>query len=92
MEQVNVERALDLPPEYCSYGDDGCDLAPSCLNCPFPRCRFDAPGEGMRQVKGRRDRKLVRLRQEGAGIAELARRFGVSKRTVHRILRKSSKH
>lgn len=91
MEQVRDDRRLDLPPEYCSYGDQGCDLAPSCLNCPFPRCRFDAPGEGRRQVKGRRDRELVRLRRQGATIAELARRFGVSKRTVHRIL-KSSKH
>ncbi|MFC2011982.1 hypothetical protein ACFLVU_02510 [Chloroflexota bacterium] len=35
---------LDLPPEYCHYRDEGCDLAESCLNCPFARCVYDEPG------------------------------------------------
>ena len=26
---------LDLRPEFCHYRDEGCDLAKSCLNCPF---------------------------------------------------------
>ena len=28
-------------PEYAAYQDTGCELAPSCLNCPFIRCRYD---------------------------------------------------
>ena len=30
------ESEPDLPPEYCHYRDEGCDLAESCLDCPFP--------------------------------------------------------
>ncbi|MBI4295090.1 MAG: helix-turn-helix domain-containing protein [Chloroflexi bacterium] len=88
MEQAEVDLQLDLPPEYCAYSDEGCDLAPSCLNCPFPHCRYDAPGEGTRQVKGQRDGELLRLRLEGTSIARLAQRFGLSQRTVYRITRR----
>ena len=28
------EVELDLPPEYCHYRDEGCDLADSCLDLP----------------------------------------------------------
>ena len=31
----------DALPEYVDYRDTGCELAPSCLNCPFIRCRYD---------------------------------------------------
>ena len=34
-------------PEYANYQDTGCDLAPSCLRCPFVRCRHDYP-DGIR--------------------------------------------
>ncbi len=35
-------------PEYANYRDTGCDLAPSCLSCPFVRCRYDKPEEKKR--------------------------------------------
>ena len=35
---------LDLPPEYCRYRDEGCELADSCLNCPLSKCIYDEPG------------------------------------------------
>ncbi len=35
---------MDFPPEYCHYRDEGCDLAESCLNCPFEQCIYDEPG------------------------------------------------
>ena len=38
MELEMSQDGLDLPPEYCHYRDEGCDLADSCLNCPLPRC------------------------------------------------------
>lgn len=25
------------------YADHGCSVAPSCLNCPLPVCKYDAP-------------------------------------------------
>ena len=82
-------EAVDAVPERCQYRDEGCELASSCLRCPFPRCRYDEPGGVAAAVRTDRDAEMVRLRRERRmAIAELARRFGVSKRSVHRILRR----
>ena len=84
-----MELVDGLFREDVDYRDEGCDLSPSCLNCPLPRCRYDEPGGSRQLAKGPRDREVVRRRrEEGASIAELARSFGLSKRTVHRIVRK----
>jgi len=81
---------LDLPPEYCHYRDAGCDLADSCLNCPFPRCIYDQPGGRQRWLKRLRDKEMVRLFTAGGkGINELALIFSVSQRTVQRALKNS---
>lgn len=74
----------ELPQEQEHYQDDGCDLFPSCLRCPLNRCRYDDPG---RQTgKELRNAEILRLRQEGVSVCELAERFGVSRRTVYRII------
>lgn len=85
------EILIDLPPEYCEYRDRGCDLYPTCLGCPLPRCRYDEPGGRRGVTKDRRDIEVRRQRSlEGRSIAELAGAFGLSKRTIQRILRRSS--
>lgn len=82
-------RALDLPPEYLRYRDEGCELASSCLQCPFPHCRFDQEEGQRREARGARDRQVLALhRREGLGPRELAQRFGLSTRTIHRIIRR----
>ena len=87
LEQTN-EAELDLPPEYYRYRDEGCDLADSCLNCPFTRCIYDEPGGKQRWLKRLRAREMARLfTTEGKGIKELAQMFGVSQRTVQRALK-----
>ncbi len=79
---------LDLPPEYCHYKDEGCELAESCLNCPFPSCIYDEPGGKQHLLKRQRDREIVRLfKKEGKGVKELAAIFGISQRTVQRALK-----
>ena len=85
------ETALDLLPEYCHYRDNGCELADSCLNCPFPECIYDEPGGKQYWLKGLRDREMVRLFNEGKRVKELASMFAVSQRTVQRALRKVNK-
>jgi len=80
---MKLER--DLLPEHLRYQDDGCDLFPSCLNCPLPQCRYDEPGR-KQMGKELRNEKMLRLHSEGKGATELAQRFGVSKRTVYRII------
>jgi len=80
----------DALPEHSQYRDEGCDLSPSCLNCALPLCRYDQPG-GVRRLRMRgRDEEIVRLRRrERLPIDALARRFGVSRRTVFRILERN---
>ncbi len=91
IEDVSGEPGVevDLPPEYCHYRDEGCEFADSCLNCPLPKCIYDQPGGRHRWLKGTRDREILRLASsEAKGVKELALRFGVSQRTVQRVLKR----
>ena len=82
----------DLPPEYCRYRDEGCELAGSCLNCPFPQCIYDEPGGRQRLRKSMRNKEINRLfTREGKSVKELAYIFGVSQRTIQRALKDSLK-
>ncbi len=84
------ENKPDSLPEFCQYKDEGCDLASSCLQCPFPQCIYEQPGGKQRWLKKLRSREITRLfTSEGKGIKELAIKFGVSQRTVQRALRDS---
>ena len=74
----------DFVPEHCAYRDEGCDLFPSCLNCPLATCRYDRPGK--QTAKELRNERMVRLYGDGVAVHELARRFGVSRRTVYRVI------
>ena len=87
MSRQTDDIGLDLSPEYCHYRDGGCDLADSCLNCPFPNCIYDETGGRRRWLKGLRDREMARLFTGGKGVKELALIFGVSRRTVQRALK-----
>lgn len=81
---------LDLPPEYCRYRDNGCEFADSCLNCPFPECIYAQPGGKQRWLRGLRDEEVIRLfTTQGKGVKELALMFGVSRRTIQRILKRA---
>lgn len=82
---VDKVRA-DALPEYTHYRDDGCDIHPHCLTCPLPRCRFDEPGGLRALINAYRDRQIVELRQRGVPVEELAQRFGLSRRTIFRVL------
>ena len=77
---------VDALPEHLEYQDGGCELAPSCLRCPLERCRYDQPGGARKLMQGSRDDALCRRREDGLGIQALAAEFGVSRRTVFRIL------
>jgi len=88
-----VTAEPDLPPEYCRYRDDGCELAPSCLNCPFASCLYDQPGGRQHFTQKLRDREILRLFTAGKhGVAELAAIFAVSQRTVQRALRRAGRN
>ena len=79
---------LDLLPEYCRYRDEGCEIAPACLDCPLPECIYEQRGGRQHWVKGQRDEEVARLfANEGKKVEELALMFGVSQRTVQRVLK-----
>jgi len=81
---------LDLQPEYCHYRDEGCEFADSCLNCPFTKCIYEEPRGRQRWLKRQRDKEIVRLFNIGGkGVKELASMFGLSQRTVQRVLKHS---
>ena len=87
MEDLLPALPLEGPEEH-EYRDQGCDLFPSCLNCPLRRCRYDERG-GRTATNELRDEEILRLKDEGKKVNELAGLFGISKRTVHRILRRA---
>jgi hypothetical protein len=87
MESETVNDTIDMLPEYCHYPDEGCALAHSCLKCPFPKCFHDLPRGRQRVLLKARDRKIARQHRGGRKTAELARKYGLSKRAVARILR-----
>jgi len=77
----------DALPEHIEYRDDGCDLYPSCLSCPLPRCRYDVPGGVRTLLNKERDHQIRVLREDaGMSVDEIAERFQVSRRTVFRAL------
>lgn len=76
----------DLLPEQTRYRDDGCHIHPHCLTCPLSRCIYDEPDSGRGVTKALRNAEILSLRTQGVGLEELAQRFGVSKRTIHRAL------
>ena len=87
----STDPRRDSLPEHADYRDSGCDLYPSCLACPLPRCRYDEPG-GLRTIlKRARDEELLRLACEDVRPEELAARCRVSPRTVYRVLARAAR-
>ena len=77
----------DTLPENTNYRDDGCEFAKSCLDCELPACKFDAPGWMRKADRHERDQAVVRARtEEDMAVPDIAARFNVSTRTIHRIL------
>ena len=89
--RADAEPIADRLPNYSDYCDEGCDLFPSCLECPLARCRYDEQAGERRAATRLRDKELLRQRSLACkNVAELAKSFAVSKRTVQRIIRRSS--
>lgn len=76
----------DALAERLGYQDTGCVMSPTCLRCPLERCRYDQPG-GVRKLRATdRDDALRRFYDEGTSIDALSARYGISRRSVFRIL------
>lgn len=75
----------DTLPENTRYPDVGCELAASCLGCTEPICKEDNPTLNNRLQKAGRDRAIVKALSVKGQRQVIARRFGISTRTVYRI-------
>jgi len=82
-----VWSELDLLPEEINWRDEGCEVFPSCLNCPLPRCIEEELGGQQRLRLAARSQQMVELRRGGKSVREIAELFGVSQRTVQRALK-----
>ena len=78
--------ARDRVPELTHYQDEGCRFWHACLSCPFPCCVFELPGGPNRAMNAFRDGEMRRLYAAGTSAVEIADRFGVTRRSVYRIL------
>lgn len=79
----------DALPEHKTYVDDGCSVAPHCLECPLPKCRYEMSGSESRRAIGRldaRNTEICALRAAGVLPDDIAQRLGVGRRTVYRVL------
>ena len=88
---MTIQRPLtlrhDALPERYHYRDDGCEVAPACLQCPLPQCKYDEPRPILRVRRDQRDQEIIRQWQaEQLSVPVLARRFNVSTRTITRAL------
>lgn len=72
-------------PENQDYTDTGCELAPSCLECPLALCKYDDPSWDRRSRTVMRDQEIVRLRRKGLRVADIAKVVKTSDRTVYRV-------
>ena len=75
----------DSRPEFVHYKDEGCELSPSCLECPFDKCIIEEGGVIMAR-KQERNQEIKELANKGVSVPELVDRYGVSFRTIQRIL------
>jgi AraC-like DNA-binding protein len=89
--EENKRNEPDLPPEYCHYKDEGCEFLDSCLNCPLPKCLYDEPRGKQRWLKELRNREIERLYRDGWKIKELAVMLGLSRRTIQRALKSTTR-
>jgi len=66
---------------------DGCEVHSTCFECPLPDCRYGIPGGAAHFKSELRHREIRELQKLGWTIAELAARFGLAKRSIHRALK-----
>jgi hypothetical protein len=71
------------------WRDTGCEIAPSCLSCPLPRCKYDSVIDMRQSRPAERDQEMQEARAAGATIVALMEDFRVGRRTVFRALTKA---
>ena len=79
---------LNLNNDEVNFKDSGCRFSPSCLNCPIQICIYDDPSFVRNLEKNNRDENIIEDRSNGLSNQQIAKKYNVSIRTVHRSLKK----
>lgn len=85
----------DREEEYLRYPDNGCWRATAylkrqsyCLECPFAEC---LEGDSTRPEKDpsrtERNKQIIITYSKGEKIMALAKKFGLNKKTIYRIIK-----
>ena len=89
LKSPSASSPVDTVSEYYHYEDTGCEVAPSCLRCPLPQCKYDDPVWFQRHQRMARDLKVwSAMQSESLTVEAAAERFSVTVRTVFRIMRR----
>lgn len=93
LEDVQRLGRKDSLPEFTRYRDTGCNWHPKCLECPFVRCKYeeDTAGDAKRMFNSSRDSEILTLHSQDVHVSELAHMFGLSRRSIFRILARAKK-
>lgn len=68
--------------------EDGCDVAPHCLECPLAECKYVDPyyyNLQFHTASQMRKERILAASQAGIPLAEIAEREGVHLRTIFRL-------
>ena len=78
----------DSFPERAKYTDDGCRYHPACLTCPFTVCVMHElrPSRIRAYFNAPRDERIRELKAAGVPVPVITREFGVTERTVFKIV------
>lgn len=72
--------------------DKGCEVSSSCLSCPLPTCKYDAPrGQTARLKNASRNLLITEAYGSGEDASLIASRFNITARSVFRIAREVRK-
>ena len=77
---------VDGLPEHMDYRDEGCSVAPACLQCPLPVCRYELPQRLDGLLREPRNAAIVAAVGQSGDHDGIAQSFGVSRRQLFRIL------
>ncbi len=69
---------------YAKYPDKGCDVSPSCLTCSLPSCKYDDPKAYLKWMRAKQ-RAPVQAALDSKSVAEVAKQFRLTERTIFRI-------
>ena len=85
---------INLAGQTCYFPPDlGCELSPSCLDCPYPVCKFDIDPQ-LRRGKPSPARTMICVlqRTESLTATQIANRLGVHFYTAVRALEWGKSH